>query len=81
VKRTRVPVQKGGYVIYGVAHQHSGGTGSSLYGKVMLNTAVILVKLGISNSFFSPFMVCLQIENYSCKRVFNNDYSCKSLSI
>ncbi|ESW30971.1 hypothetical protein PHAVU_002G197800 [Phaseolus vulgaris] len=33
VKRTRVPVQKGGYVIYGVAHQHSGGTGSSLYGK------------------------------------------------
>ncbi|CAJ1935877.1 unnamed protein product [Sphenostylis stenocarpa] len=33
VKRTSVPMQKGGYVIYGVAHQHSGGTGSTLYGK------------------------------------------------
>ncbi|XP_027920627.1 uncharacterized protein LOC114178754 [Vigna unguiculata] len=33
VKRTSFPMQKGGYVIYGVAHQHSGGTGSTLYGK------------------------------------------------
>jgi len=29
-------MQKGGYVIYGVAHQHSGGAGSTLYGKVIL---------------------------------------------
>ncbi|XP_047172396.1 uncharacterized protein LOC124840389 [Vigna umbellata] len=33
VKRTSFPMQKGGYLIYGVAHQHSGGIGSSLYGK------------------------------------------------
>ncbi|XP_020232996.1 uncharacterized protein LOC109813245 isoform X3 [Cajanus cajan] len=33
VKRTSLPMQKGGYVIYGVAHQHSGGTGSTLYGQ------------------------------------------------
>ncbi|KAG4391112.1 hypothetical protein AAZX31_05G116700 [Glycine max] len=32
-KRTSLPIQKGGYVIYGVAHQHSGGTGSTLYGQ------------------------------------------------
>ncbi|KAG5057807.1 hypothetical protein AAZX31_05G116600 [Glycine max] len=31
VKRTSLPMQKGGYVIYGVAHQHSGATGSTLY--------------------------------------------------
>lgn len=37
VKRTSFPMQKGGYVIYGVAHQHSGGVGSSLYGKVIYN--------------------------------------------
>jgi len=36
VKRTSLPMQKGGYVIYGVAHQHSGGAGSTLYGKVIL---------------------------------------------
>ncbi|XP_020232962.1 uncharacterized protein LOC109813220 [Cajanus cajan] len=33
VKRTSLPLPKGGYVIYGVAHQHSGGTGSTLYGQ------------------------------------------------
>ncbi|KAK7399755.1 hypothetical protein VNO78_10944 [Psophocarpus tetragonolobus] len=33
VKKTSLPMQKGGYVIYGVAHQHSGGTGSTLYGQ------------------------------------------------
>ncbi|KAK7399757.1 hypothetical protein VNO78_10946 [Psophocarpus tetragonolobus] len=33
VKRTSLPMQRGGYVIYGVAHQHAGGTGSTLYGQ------------------------------------------------
>ncbi|KAK7363262.1 hypothetical protein VNO77_05398 [Canavalia gladiata] len=33
VKRTSLPLQTGGYVIYGVAHQHAGGTGSILYGQ------------------------------------------------
>ncbi|KAJ1394901.1 Stress up-regulated Nod 19 [Sesbania bispinosa] len=33
VKRTSLPMRTGGYVIYGVAHQHSGGTGSTLYGQ------------------------------------------------
>ncbi|KAI9126924.1 hypothetical protein K1719_002520 [Acacia pycnantha] len=33
VKRTSLSMPKGGYVIYGVAHQHSGGVGSTLYGQ------------------------------------------------
>ncbi|XP_054803109.1 uncharacterized protein LOC129306502 isoform X2 [Prosopis cineraria] len=33
VKRTSLPMPRGGYVIYGVAHQHAGGTGSTLYGQ------------------------------------------------
>lgn len=33
VRRTSLPLQTGGYVIYGVAHQHSGGIGSTLYGQ------------------------------------------------
>ncbi|XP_020232999.1 uncharacterized protein LOC109813246 [Cajanus cajan] len=33
VKRTSVPMQKGGYVIYGVAHMHAGAAGSTLYGQ------------------------------------------------
>ncbi|XP_057421010.1 uncharacterized protein LOC130715036 [Lotus japonicus] len=33
VKRTSLPMQTGGYVIYGVAHQHSGAVGSTLYGQ------------------------------------------------
>jgi hypothetical protein len=31
-------MQTGGYVIYGVAHQHSGGIGSTLYGQVICNS-------------------------------------------
>ncbi|RYQ79160.1 hypothetical protein Ahy_Scaffold6g107857 [Arachis hypogaea] len=34
VRRTKLPMNKGGYVIYGVAHEHVGGTGSTLYGQV-----------------------------------------------
>ncbi|KAI4336410.1 hypothetical protein L6164_014941 [Bauhinia variegata] len=33
VKKTSLPMPSGGYVIYGVAHQHSGGIGSTLYGQ------------------------------------------------
>ncbi|XP_058731310.1 uncharacterized protein LOC131603078 [Vicia villosa] len=33
VMKTSVPLQNGGYMIYGVAHQHSGGIGSTLYGQ------------------------------------------------
>ncbi|KAJ7945205.1 Stress up-regulated Nod 19 [Quillaja saponaria] len=33
VKRTNATIPYGGYVIYGVAHQHSGGIGSALYGE------------------------------------------------
>lgn len=34
-KRTSLSLPDGGYVIYGVAHQHSGGLGSHLYGEVI----------------------------------------------
>eukprot|EP00257_Ricinus_communis_P001061 XP_002511074.2 uncharacterized protein LOC8275475 isoform X2 [Ricinus communis] len=33
VKRTSLTMPTGGYVIYGVAHQHTGGTSSTLYGQ------------------------------------------------
>ncbi|KAM1739516.1 hypothetical protein FF1_015085 [Malus domestica] len=31
----------GGYVVYGVAHQHTGGIGSTLYGKVISSSTLI----------------------------------------
>jgi hypothetical protein len=34
VKRTNFTMPTTGYLIYGVAHQHTGGIGSTLYGKV-----------------------------------------------
>jgi hypothetical protein len=37
VKRASFPMQSGGYVIYGVGHQHAGAIGSTLYGQVTLN--------------------------------------------
>ncbi|PON71244.1 Stress up-regulated Nod [Parasponia andersonii] len=43
-KRTRVTMPTGGYVVYGVAHQHTGGTGSTLYredGSVMCSSIPI----------------------------------------
>ncbi|XP_020220155.1 uncharacterized protein LOC109803116 [Cajanus cajan] len=33
VKRTSLPMKTGGYVIYGVGHQHAGAIGSTLYGQ------------------------------------------------
>uniref|UniRef100_A0A7N0TWY5 Stress up-regulated Nod 19 n=1 Tax=Kalanchoe fedtschenkoi TaxID=63787 RepID=A0A7N0TWY5_KALFE len=33
IKRATSPIPKGGHVIYAVAHQHSGGNGSALYGE------------------------------------------------
>ncbi|KAF7803917.1 stress up-regulated Nod 19 protein [Senna tora] len=33
VKRKGLPMPSGGYVIYGVTHQHAGGLGSTLYGQ------------------------------------------------
>lgn len=35
-KRISLTMPTGGYVIYGVAHQHSGGVGSALYREVIL---------------------------------------------
>ncbi|KAF6134019.1 hypothetical protein GIB67_038310 [Kingdonia uniflora] len=32
-KKTSMAIPAGGYVVYGVAHQHSGGRGSALYGQ------------------------------------------------
>ncbi|KAF9606986.1 hypothetical protein IFM89_030405 [Coptis chinensis] len=34
-KKTSIVMQKAGYVVYGVAHLHSGGLGSALYGEVI----------------------------------------------
>ena len=36
IKKKAFIMPKGGYLIYGVAHQHSGGVGSSLYGEVFV---------------------------------------------
>ncbi|KAK7839968.1 hypothetical protein CFP56_017288 [Quercus suber] len=33
IKRTSVTMPTGGYVIYGMAHQHSGGISSTFYGE------------------------------------------------
>ncbi|KAB5532223.1 hypothetical protein DKX38_018893 [Salix brachista] len=40
VRRTSLTMPVGGYVIYGVAHQHTGGIGSTLYGEAYLNYSV-----------------------------------------
>jgi len=37
VRKTSLPMQTGGYVIYGVGHVHAGATASALYGQVLFN--------------------------------------------
>lgn len=34
-KRLSLTMPRGGFVVYGVAHQHAGGIGSALYGEVI----------------------------------------------
>ena len=72
MQKTSLPLQKGGYVIYGVAHQHSGGTGSTLYGQVMFNFTAILKYFGISITF-SVFLCYVYKKDNSWKRVMNNN--------
>jgi len=68
VKRTNLSMKNCGYVIYGVAHQHSGGTGSMLYGQLMFNVTVILkyLEFGITFSVFCG--MTLNKKKYSCMR-------------
>ena len=40
-KRTTLSLPTAGYVIYGVAHQHTGGIGSALYGEVIFFAIII----------------------------------------
>lgn len=47
VKRSSIPMQQGGYVIYGVGHQHAGAIGSTLYAQVMLNNCNHILNIGI----------------------------------
>lgn len=35
-KKNYATISPGGYLIYGVAHQHSGGIGATVYGQVIL---------------------------------------------
>lgn len=47
-KRTSLALPTGGYLVYGVAHQHSGGLGANLYGEVILKCTCLLSSLYIS---------------------------------
>jgi hypothetical protein len=44
-KRTSLAMPTGGSVIYGVAHQHSGGIGIALYGEVIFTLLLLFVVL------------------------------------
>lgn len=35
-KKASTAIPRGGDIVYGVAHQHSGGIGAALYGQVLL---------------------------------------------
>lgn len=37
VQKANIPMEKGGYLIYGTAHMHSGVVNATLYGQVMNN--------------------------------------------
>lgn len=43
----RLVMPRGGHIVYGVSHQHSGGLGSALYGEVIacFNFALFCTKL------------------------------------
>ncbi|KAI3962227.1 hypothetical protein MKX01_030777 [Papaver californicum] len=51
-KKTSLVLRNGGYVIYGVAHQHSAGIGSALYGEMLeiLKNTWVLVLMGVGGA-------------------------------
>ncbi|KAK2400624.1 stress up-regulated Nod 19 protein [Trifolium repens] len=72
VKRTSFPMQSGGYVIYGVGHQHAGAIGSTLYGQCLIRTFWIY-----TTHWFSHFLSLHEINN----RIFHFQKPLESLSM
>ena len=52
-KRISLLMPIGGYIIYGVAHQHSGGIGSTLYGEVIQHLPYLFVVIWVTHFWFS----------------------------
>jgi len=42
VQKANIPMEKGGYLIYGTAHMHSGVVNATLYGQVINNFVTII---------------------------------------
>ena len=65
-KRISLDMPFGGYVIYGVAHQHAGGSGSALYREVFKCFVCSLHFCAIFPPFFqSPAkLFCIYIESF-----------------
>ncbi|XP_061360014.1 uncharacterized protein LOC133304032 [Gastrolobium bilobum] len=49
VQKTKIPMQKGGYLIYGTAHMHSGGINATLYGEDGRTLCTSIAKYGTGN--------------------------------
>lgn len=68
-KTVSLSLPTGGTVVYGVAHQHTGGIGSTLYGEVTFNVNFLfviwpfnLIKLNRLSVKDSPYVpICLSI--------------------
>ena len=67
-KRASLAMPTGGYIAYGVAHQHSGGLGSALYGEVIqhLRFLFVIVAILVQHFLFSlsgmPVMISCGIS-------------------
>jgi len=46
IQKADIPMEKGGYLIFGTAHMHSGVVNATLYGQVLNNYVIIM------NSFY-----------------------------
>nr|KYP62482.1 hypothetical protein KK1_017018 [Cajanus cajan] len=67
VKRTSLPMKTGGYVIYGVGHQHAGAIGSTLYGQEYKNKnknfyVIYLIKKLNHHASFTIFRLTIFFE-------------------
>ena len=66
-KRISLVLPTGGYIVYGVAHQHSGGIGSALYGEVIQHLPFLFVAIWVQHFLISllssvPVMISCEIS-------------------
>jgi hypothetical protein len=77
IEKANIPMERGGYLIYGTAHMHTGAINATLYGQVssfFINNSIVFLSIHIIFMIFDGTHVSLNYVCLSCS-LSNTSYS------